>query len=283
MIALAKPLAQLLLVPGSTPPAPAAATIERDYLSFSAIRTYQSCPLKYFFRYIAGLPEKTVSASLVFGSGIHRAIERHFEEQLAGNEAPTLNELLESYEQEWSERGDEVQQIEAKERTSLLETAGRMLAEFQVHAMAWPEGKILAVEETLRGPVIPGLPDLLGRVDLIVEESEALVIHDWKTSRSRWTAEQVNDAAEQLLLYAELAHDFAPGKQVRLTFSVLTKTKTINIDQHLLPVRPQQANRMKRVVERVWDAIDDQHFYPSPSLMSCAGCPFQGPCHAWPG
>lgn len=263
--------------------APAQTPAERDYLSFSAIRTYQSCPLKYFFRYIAGLPEKMVSASLIFGSGIHRAIEGHFQEQLAGNESPTLDELMESYEQEWSERGDDVPLIDANERSKLTDTAGRMLAEFQVHAMAWPEGKILAVEETLRGPVIPGLPDLLGRVDLIVEESDALVIHDWKTSRSRWNTDQVHDAAEQLLLYAELASDFAPGMQVKFAFSVLTKTKRINIDQHVLPVMPQQADRMKRVVERVWNAIDAQHFYPSPSPMGCTGCPYRVPCQAWPG
>jgi RecB family exonuclease len=255
----------------------------RDYLSFSAIRTYQNCPLRYYFRYIAGLPEKTVSASLVFGAGIHRAIERHFQDRLAGNEAPTLNEMLEVYGQEWAERGDEVQHIPDAEKMALAETAGRMLAEFQGHAMAWPEGKILAVEETLRGPVVPGLPDLLGRVDLIVEEPDALVIHDWKTSRSRWNTDQLHDAAEQLLLYAELASDFAPGKQVKLAFSVLTKTKSVNIDQHVLSVLPQQADRMKRIVERVWDAIEAQHFYPSPSPMGCAGCPFRGSCQTWPG
>lgn len=255
----------------------------RDYLSFSAIRTYQSCPLRYYFRYIAGLPEKTISASLIFGAGIHRAIERHFQEQLAGNEVPTLKQLLEDYESEWSARAEFPLGIDAKEQESLRETAERMLAEFQVHAMAWPEGKILAVEETLRGPIIPGLPDLLGRVDLIVEEPEALVIHDWKTSRSRWGTEQVNDAAEQLLLYAELARDFAPGKPVRLAFSVLTKTKMINIEQHELPVLPQQTDRLKRIVGRVWRAIQAEHFYPSPSPMSCSGCPFRQPCMHWPG
>jgi len=255
----------------------------RDYLSFSAIRTYQTCALRYFFRYIAGLPEQTVSTALIFGSGIHRAIERHFQEQLAGNQAPELPELLAEYEREWTDRGEDLRFVDVAERATLVETAGRMLAAFQVHAMARPTGQILAVEETLRGPVIPGLPDLLGRVDLIVEEPHALVIHDWKTSRSRWNSDQVEDAAEQLLLYAELASDFAPGKQVKLAFSVLTKTKTVSIEQHVLPVIPQQADRMKRVVERVWNAIDAEHFYPSPSPMACGSCPFRTPCQNWPG
>jgi len=43
----------------------------RDYISFSAIRLYQSCPLKYFCKYRLGLPEDTVSAALVYGSASH--------------------------------------------------------------------------------------------------------------------------------------------------------------------------------------------------------------------
>ncbi|MBA4015746.1 MAG: hypothetical protein C0483_01015 [Pirellula sp.] len=42
--------------------------------------TYQGCPLRYYFRYIAGLQERTVSASLIFGSAIHCAVEHHFNE-----------------------------------------------------------------------------------------------------------------------------------------------------------------------------------------------------------
>jgi ATP-dependent helicase/DNAse subunit B len=44
----------------------------RDYISYSAISTYQACPLKWHFRYVLGLSEKTVSSALVFGSAILR-------------------------------------------------------------------------------------------------------------------------------------------------------------------------------------------------------------------
>lgn len=46
----------------------------RDYLSYSAVRTFQSCPLKYRFRYVDGLHEDSVSSSLIFGSAIHAAV-----------------------------------------------------------------------------------------------------------------------------------------------------------------------------------------------------------------
>ncbi|QDU30681.1 PD-(D/E)XK nuclease superfamily protein [Anatilimnocola aggregata] len=102
-------------------------------------------------------------------------------------------------------------------------------------------------------------------------------------SRSRWSAEQVEESTEQLLLYSELAADFAPGKPVRIEFAVLTKTKTVAIEQHSVAVQRAPVDRMKRVVERVWNAINSEHFYPAPSPLACGGCPFRDPCRKWPG
>ena len=262
------------------PPPPATST--RDYLSFSAIRTYQTCPLKFFFKYVAGLPEPTVSVSLVFGGAIHRAIEHHFRELLAGGDAPPVEALLAEYHREW-DHARWMRSVWAKmiSRQSLDALAQRMLVAFAASSVAKPAGRILAIEEELRGPFIPGLPDILGRVDLIVETPDALVISDWKTSRARWSAHQVEDATEQLLLYAELAQDW-PGKPLRLELAVFTKTKDVAVEQHSLIADPRQIDRTKRVVERVWKAITAGHFYPAPSLTACPGCPFRDPCRKWP-
>ena len=254
-----------------------------EYLSFSRIRTYQGCPLKFWFRYVAGLPEETVSASLVFGSGIHAGIQHHFQELLAGNGPPPLEQMLAEYDREWSARGHEIRLGKGDDPTKLNDLARRMLTAFQANQLANPEGRILAVEETLTGELLPGLPPLLGRVDLIVETPAELVISDWKTSRSRWSAEQVDDSAEQLLLYGELARDFAPGKPIRVEIAVLTKTKEIAIERHSQPFDQKRLDRTKRVIERVYQAIEDEVFYPAPSPMNCGSCPFREPCRKWPG
>jgi len=158
-----------------------------------------------------------------------------------------------------------------------------MLTAFQAHALASPEGRILAVEESLSGELLPGLPPLFGRVDLIVETPEELVISDWESSRSRWSAEQVEDASEQLLLYGALARDFAPGKPIRTEIAVLTKTKETSIEQHSRPFDAQRLDRTKRIIERVQKAIDAEVFYPAPSPLACGGCPFRDPCRKLPG
>ncbi len=256
----------------------------RDYISYSAIGTYQACPLRYYFRYIVGLPEQTVSASLVFGSAIHRGVEHHFNELLAGNEPPTLEALLAEYDRHWKEV-DREQVKFGKDDTdeSLSSLAQRMFTAFQASTWAQPQGHIIGVEEQLRGAVVAGAPELLGRLDLLVETDEALQIIDFKTSRSRWSADQVDDAAGQLLLYSELVRRLSPGKRIRLQFAVLTKTKTPQLDIHEVAYDRQRVDRTKRIVERVWQAIEAEHFYPAPSAMQCSGCSFREPCRAWCG
>jgi hypothetical protein len=76
---------------------------------------------------------------------------------------------------------------------------------------------------------------------------------------------------------------FAPQKQVRLELAVLTKTKQVSIDRHAAPADPMRADRTKRIVERVWNAIDAEHFFPAPSPLSCCGCSFKDACRKWPG
>ena len=157
--------------------------IGRDYISWSAISTFQQCPLRFFYRYVERLPKPTVAASLVFGGAT----------------------------------------------------------------------------------------------------GAKLVITDFKTSRSRWNQEHVEDAAEQLILYASLVQDLSPGKDIGLRFIVVTKTKEPVVEQHSLDLDPQRAERTKHVAERVWSAIETGNYYPAPSPMSCGGCPFREPCRQWSG
>jgi hypothetical protein len=101
---------------------------------------------------------------------------------------------------------------------SLSKLAGRMLEALRTSPVAQPVGHVIGIEEELRGSIIPGVPDLLGRIDLLIETDDAVIIADLKTSRSRWSRDQAEDAAEQLLLYSELVKALVPDKQMRLQF-----------------------------------------------------------------
>lgn len=255
-----------------------------EHLSFSSLALFQQCPLRFTFRYVLGLPEETVGASLVFGSAVHAALEFHFRELLVGHAPPTLDMLLDVFQESWrSNIGREVRFGKGEDINSLGRLAERMLRVFQASDLARPQGNILAVEEELRGTLVPGCPPLLGRVDLIVETEAALSVIDFKTARSQWSDEHVLEAAPQLMLYSELARPLADGKAMRLAFGVLTKTQNPALNMHPVVIEPGQVERTKRIVERVWQAIQSGNIYPNPSPMNCPGCPYRQACRKWAG
>ena len=265
-------------VSGTSPPT------ERNYISYSSITSYQACPLRWYFKYVAGLPERTVSSSLVFGSAIHRSVEHHFNELMAGNEPPTLEALLGEYDRHWQEIDEGIVKFgKDEDKESLAPLAQRMLVAFQTSSLARVEGHIIGVEEQLRGPVVAEAPDLLGRIDLLVETSDELIVTDLKTARSRWSAEQVDDQAGQLLLYSELVRPLAPQKKLWLQFAVVTKAKVPSVEVHEVATDAKQIDRTKRIVERVWKAIEAGIFYPAPSPTQCLSCPFRESCRKWAG
>jgi CRISPR/Cas system-associated exonuclease Cas4 (RecB family) len=271
---------------GSTNPANEVAKklTNRPYVSWSALSTFRQCPLKYKFRYIYGLPEESVSAALVFGTGIHTAVEQHFQAQLSGDPKPDLDTLLFAYRSAWLPHDPDAIQFGSTEtRASLESLAGKMLTAFLSSPAASVSGRVLGVEEEIRGMLVEGVPDLYGRVDLLTEDDDTLTITDVKTSRGKWSTEQVEDSGEHLLLYSKLASEIAPGKKIATRFLVLTKTKEPVVEEHVREVEPAAVKRTLAGVERVWRAIESGVFYPAPSTMNCSSCGYRAACRAWAG
>jgi putative RecB family exonuclease len=272
--------------PASTNPANEVAKrlTGRDYISWSALSTFRTCPLKYKFRYIDGLPEESVAAALVFGSGIHTAVEQHYQAILSGDPKPGLDALLFAYRSAWLPHDPDAISFGSTEtRASLDALAGKMLTAFLNSPAASVQGRVLGVEEEIRGMLVEGVPDLYGRVDLLTEDSDSLVVTDIKTSRGKWSQEQVEDSGEQLLLYSHLASEISPGKKIATRFLVLTKTKEPVIEEHVREVEPGNVKRTLAGVERVWRAIESGVFYPAPSALSCSSCGYRVACRAWMG
>lgn len=256
----------------------------RDYVSFSALSLYQRCSLRYFFRYVAQLPEESTSASLVFGRAVHSAIEFHFRELLAGNEPPDLDAMLAVFNAGWDETpAEQITFPKTDTRDTLARLADRVLTAFRESDVAKPRGHIVGIEEELRGHIIDGAPDLLARLDLLMESEGVLTVTDFKTSKSAWSGDQAADSAEQLLLYSELVGQRFPGLPIRLEFIVFTKAKKVAISRYAVSLDAARVARTKRVAQRVWRAISAGHFIPSPSPMNCNGCPYRNACRQWSG
>lgn len=258
--------------------------VTRDHISHSSLQTYRQCPLKFYFKYVAALPQTTIPATYVFGSAVHSALELHFNELLAGGATPNLDTLLGAFQEGWEEHPPEsIKYSKSETRDSLGRLADRLLRAFLDSDFARPTGRIIGVEEELRGAIIPGAPPLLARLDLLTETDDAITVTDFKTARSAWSNQTAEDSGSQILLYGQLVRRLLPHKPLRLEFIVATKTKEISIARHSVAFNQHSLTRTMRIAERVWHAIEAQHFYPNPSAMNCPSCPFRDPCRRWTG
>lgn len=256
----------------------------RDHISHSSLQMYRQCPLKFYFKYVAALQEATTPSTLVFGRAVHSALEFHFNELLAGGATPNLDALLGAFQESWEEHPPEsIKYQKSETRDGLGQLADRLLRAFLDSDFARPAGRIIGVEEELRGSIIPGAPPLLARLDLLTETDDAITVTDFKTARSAWSNQQAETACSQLLLYGELVRRLLPHKPLRLEFIVVAKTKEVSIARHTVALNQHSLARTKRIAERVWHAIEAQHFYPNPSAMNCPSCPFRDPCRRWTG
>lgn len=253
-----------------------------DHLSHSAIRTFLACPQRFAYRYILGIPEAVTSSSLVFGKALHAAVEAYYQGLLEGQSPAHLDLLLDAFWTAWHSDEKSIHFGAGEDVSTIGRTADRVLRAFLASALARPGGTILGVEEEVRGVVVDGVPEFVGRLDILLDAGDELVVIDLKSSRTRWGAAKVTDAAPQLLLYSELARPLAEGRPVRLAFAVITKTRQPSVTLQPVSARPERVEELRRMIAQVWRAIRAGAFYPNPSLLNCPGCPFRGrPCRAW--
>ncbi|UCF34754.1 MAG: PD-(D/E)XK nuclease family protein [Phycisphaerales bacterium] len=257
----------------------------RDYISCSSITTFQRCPLKYYFQYVVGLVPEFVPSSLIFGTAIHAAVESHFRALLEGACAPSVHDLMEAYQQTWKEESSSpVQFGKGESAESLTDLARRMLEAFLKSDTSRPEGEIVGIEEEFRARIVEDCPPLLGRVDLIFCARAALHLVDFKTARNRWNEAKTEEGLPQMALYAELARPLATAlgcRTVRPEWIIVTKTQQPVVQAVSAQLGPSQIARTRSVVRQVWRAITTEVFYPTPSAMQCATCPFQTACRTW--
>ena len=163
--------------------------------------------------------------------------------------------------------------------------AQRMIAAFLASTLADPKGIILGIEESFTIVLRPDLPDLLAKVDLVVQTEGSLFIADFKTSRSKWTEAKALESADQLILYSKAAGPMASqlGLPVKLGFAVITKAKTPVVQVLPVPVEPARLAGLADSVAQVWAAIQAGNFYPNPSAQNCSTCPFKSRCPAFTG
>ena len=234
-------------------------------LSASDLDLYLTCPLKYKFARVFGIPqEPTINQR--FGILVHNVLERFHAEQAEGEEEG-LERLMDLFEAGWRKGGfgtsDDELQYRDRARAAL-----RLYWEQESVA----EGEPVWLEKQFDFQVGPHhVRGRVDRVDRLPGGDYELI--DYKTGQRKSEADLESDL--QLALYrlaAREAWDIEAG--TGSYYYVLDAEKVA------APVRPDDAERVERTVLQVGEGVLGQDFEPTPSPTVCSWCDYRLICPA---
>lgn len=232
-------------------------------LSHSSISMYGECPLKYKLKYVDGIPEKP-KHFFSFGQSVHKALEFFY--KVEALPAPSLEELLKNYRENWVTLGYRDQAQEAE----YFQQGKDILAGYhRRHAAAFriPYSVEYDFQFTVDGVPVTGKVDRIDR-----QEDGRFCVVDYKTGKALTAGRVAQDA--QLTMYQLACESLLGAEVARLTFYHLPTHH-----EHSVGRRSQeQLEELRARIKRTAEAIIAERFEAKPSENSCRWCDFKAHC-----
>ena len=252
--------------------APSSSTIEQPKklrpLSHSSISMYVECPQKYKLKYIDKIPEKPKSF-FSFGRSVHSALEFFY--SVAALPAPTLDQVLAKYKEDWVSEGYK----DAAEERKYFADGEKILREFYQKHIADFEPPFFAeyrFDLQVDGVAVTGFVD---RVDKVGKDRIAII--DYKTGKAFGEDRVKTDA--QLTMYQMACEELLGLKVERMTFYHLNSLTPVTGERH----SDDQVQALRSRIVRVADSIQKGMFEPQPEERKCMWCDFKPFCPAFKG
>src|SRR5579884_517434 len=231
---------------------------DRPTVSLSALETYADCPRKYYYRYVARIPERgDTSPYLVFHLSLQQTLQWLQTERAAGH-TPALPDALSRLESLWSEYGPDLEGGHIR----LL----RRRAEEMVTAAFRQIGQVEAIRP--QTDLIADLPN--GRVQMSCDRADLLPDGTLRLVRHSTTrASQADTHGRRYALYRAAARQQDPNRPVQISVAWLRDGQTT--------VRKELKHNDERYLEEhneTLAGIRDGHFDPDPQDRKCVSCPY---------
>lgn len=246
--------------------------LPKEYISYSQIRLYQTCPKKYYYTYIEQL-KTPVNDKIFLGVIFHSIVEYYLTEKIS-NKEPEKEALLERFEEQFTKKQ---QEQEILWTAPVGETRRRGLA-FVRHFIKEIASEIdpLMVEKEL----VIQLPELdvnlKGIIDLVEKDFS---ITDFKTTTAKWSKSRIKDSYLQMQIYRYLFEKTFGDVVNHLKFRIIYSKNAVNIKDQVVSVKASDldCSKMFDIIKYVVDNIRNGVFYKNENY-TCGYCEFKDLC-----
>lgn len=246
----------------------ASAPIEPLYMSYSRMSTYEDCPLGYKFSYVLKIPGKP-KPYFAFGNTMHLSLNQFLEDVKSGKD-PSLDDLKNTYNENWVSEGYVIPSQEAGYRHDGENALDGFYRRYQSEKVV-----PLHLEWKFTLPVgdhfITGVVD---RIDPLGDGTCSIL--DYKTGKS--CKQKDVDENLQLTIYALAVQECLGLKAEKLSLYFLKSDEVISTtrnDEQLAAVKEHILSIIESICERKFDPIIDP--------FKCARCDYAGICPAMEG
>jgi DNA helicase-2/ATP-dependent DNA helicase PcrA len=241
-----------------------------EYLSYSQIDTFTTCPLQYKYRYILRIPVPPTAAGS-FGSSIHFALQK-FYEKVKRSEKPSKDDLLKILDEVWLPIGYGTKQYEEKMRKRGTDMLSGFYDKFYD-----PEVVPFSLEQIFKIRLTPTLK-IGGKIDRVDKTAEnTLEIIDYKTGK-RPNEKEIKDNL-QMTVYALAATDVGiynrKPEEVILSFYFFDAHEKVSSTR----TKEQLEEAKKKLLDKA-EEIATSNFEPKVGPW-CDFCDFRLICEAW--
>lgn len=197
--------------------------------SYSRLSCFRQCRLKYRFQYIDKIKteiEQTIEAFM--GSRVHDALEKLYKD-LKYEKLNTVEELIRFYDSEWEKHWSDNIVIVKKDltRENYQMMGEKYIREFYTTYQPFDQGKTIGLE-TQKFVALDEQYQMHVRIDRLALSDDVYEIHDYKTSNSLPTQEEI-EKDTQLLLYAYGVRKMYPdARKIKLIWHYLAFDKELS-------------------------------------------------------
>lgn len=242
----------------------------------SRISAYENCPLKFKFRYVDRRPAMRATIEVFMGRRVHEALEKLYRDKQF-EKTPSLEELVAFYHRQWErEMDDSICVVKDGYNPENYRTMGeKYIRQYYDSYKPFDDGTTIALEQRVRFPLGEGY-SIMGYIDRLADNDGVYEVHDYKTSLTLPTTEDISQD-RQLALYAlAVRHMYDDADEVELVWHYVAFDKELRIrksDGQLQAIQQETLQAIRKIEE----AIQQGDFEARESAL-CPYCEYQPLC-----